>query len=73
MCMTEIEFSEIRTGDRIIVTPVHGRRFGIRVDHVIENVIVSGYQLRLNDPNVTFNRRQVLPRSRRCSIQRVEL
>lgn len=65
-------FDEIRLGDRLLVTPNHGRRFGVRIDWVSQGV-ASGRQMRLTDGALAPSARKILIPGdlRRGTIERI--
>lgn len=46
----------VKVGDKIVVTPLRGSRYGVKVENVYECLnVVSGRQFRISDPSVLFS------------------
>lgn len=53
--MTEIKFEQLQVGDKIVVTPHTGPRYGVLIEKKYDGLsVVSGRQFRLSDPTVLF-------------------
>ncbi len=77
--LVDVEFDLIKPGDRVIVTPRQGQRFGLLVDHVHHEhwghrsgrLAVAGYQVRVGEPHHRFTARRVL--RRRTAVRALKL
>lgn len=70
--MTPVSFNQLRTGDKIVVTPLRGSRFGIKIENIYDTFsVVSGVQFRLGDPSVLFHTHKMARLG--SSVKKVEL
>jgi hypothetical protein len=54
-----LTLSDVAIGDRLVITPLRGGRYGIKVDQVVDPYLVSGSQFKLSEPNVLFRTRRM--------------
>jgi hypothetical protein len=57
---TVSSLADLSVGDRIIITSVSGVRRGLRIDHLVQDLVASGPQFKLSEPNVLLQRRVVV-------------